>query len=312
MTWVLPWRDVRAVSKRRVEMRSSLGEGVRVVEQQVLTGIAEVADGSGRVHGDGVAGGDAVVIDDLVGVTIAGGIEEEQTDAGHAFEAIHAVAVEGDVKGVGIALHAGGLAPSEDFRFSRRPFSDCLRQSGNQARRRERAEGERVGDCEAKCRAGDNVAEVVVRRGEACPGHEDADDDREAEGLRECEHERQQRGAQGHGVAAGKGVFVECSQQWREGCVIAVRARPRDPALDRRVETVQQAGIESADGECGECFGACRHEAREGDGEVGPAVAEPAQRYGQRADRGGSRGPGEGSDDAQLGCGEACQAVARG
>ena len=100
------------------------GECVRVVEQQVLPGIAKVADGSGGIDGDGVAGCDAVVIDDFVGVTIAGGIEQEQADAGHAFEAIHAVAVEGDVEGVRISLHAGGLAPREDFRFFRRPFSD--------------------------------------------------------------------------------------------------------------------------------------------------------------------------------------------
>ena len=109
--------DMRAALQRgarRLEAQGrdafDLVERVRVVEQQMLPGIAEIADGSGRVDRDRMAGGDAVVIDDLVGVAIAGGVEQEQADARHALQAVDAVAIERDVERVRIALHAAGLA----------------------------------------------------------------------------------------------------------------------------------------------------------------------------------------------------------
>ena len=72
----------------------------------MLAGIAEIADGVRRIDRHGMARRDAVEIDDLVRVAVAGGIEQEQSHARHALEAVEAVAIERDVEGIGIAFDA--------------------------------------------------------------------------------------------------------------------------------------------------------------------------------------------------------------
>src|ERR1700730_18615528 len=94
----------------------------------MLPGIAEIADCAGWIDRHGVTSGNAVEIHDLVGMPVADRIEQKQADACHALQAVDAVAVQCDVKGVGVALHPRDLALS-GARDAPCPLSDRLCQS---------------------------------------------------------------------------------------------------------------------------------------------------------------------------------------
>ncbi len=94
-------RDLEAQRRDPV----GLLEGGQVVEQQVLTGVAEEADAPAGVDARRMATGGAGEVDDLVGVVAGDRVVAEEAHAGPALEAVQTVAVESDVKGVWIAPH---------------------------------------------------------------------------------------------------------------------------------------------------------------------------------------------------------------
>src|SRR5689334_6923589 len=97
-------------SRRRFEPErrytGDLVERPCVVKQQMLSSISQKADGAGRVHGNGMAGRDAVIILDLIGVAVVVRTEQEQAHTCHSFQPIDPVSIECDMERVGITLHA--------------------------------------------------------------------------------------------------------------------------------------------------------------------------------------------------------------
>jgi len=71
----------------------------------VLPGGAEVAVGSARTDVQRVAACQPVVIIDFESKSVVGGVKQKTTYAGHAFDAVDAVAVQCNVKCVGIFSH---------------------------------------------------------------------------------------------------------------------------------------------------------------------------------------------------------------
>jgi hypothetical protein len=87
-----------------------LAKSFRVVEHQVLADVTQEAMSAARADVDGMSRRDPIRVDNLVGVGIIAWVKLEQTDASHAFQAIDAIAVKSDVKGVWIfVFHKFGL-----------------------------------------------------------------------------------------------------------------------------------------------------------------------------------------------------------
>ena len=136
---------------------------------------------------------------------------------------------------------------------------------------------------------------------------------------------RPQRAKRGNASTSGTNAALsviacplgnECSSSARSrGTSVAfapVRPRPRHRTLDRRIQAMQQPGIQRTDRDHRECSPAIRQQRASPNGEIRPAVPQPTQPDGQRTRRPRLCGPGEATHNAQLRRGKSCQAGARG